>query len=315
MNILFAAPENTWGGFLHILRGAMPQHQVESTGKFEIDSLKGFDILIPTMSRVSREILQTSDRLKLIQQCGVGLEGVDRDAARELNIKVANVPSGASGNADSVAELGIYQMVGLARNFREMTRNLAERRVGSPLGGTLSGSKIGMVGMGDLARALVKRLKSFDARLAGISRSNCAGLAPELGLEWGGGPDSLKKLLQWSDYVVLCLPLSDETRHLMNRETFGFMNQQAFLINLSRGGLVDRDALEEALATGKIAGAGLDVFWEEPPDPNDPIFSYNVLATPHVGGTTHLSMEGIKRQVVDNILRLENSQELMYLHD
>ncbi len=112
------------------------------------------------------------------------------------------------------------------------------------------------------------------------------------GLEWVGAPGDLPELLGRSDYVILCLPVTSETRHLMNRETFSFMKQGAFLINLSRGGLVDRDALEDVLASGRIAGAGLDVFWEEPPDPNDPIFAYNVLATPHVGGSTDVSMRG-----------------------
>ena len=91
------------------------------------------------------------------------------------------------------------------------------------------------------------------------------------------------------------------------------MKQNAFLINLSRGGLVERDALEEALATGRIAGAGLDVFWEEPPDPNDTIFSYNVLATPHIGGSTDLSIQGIVKAVAENILRLDKNKKPLYI--
>jgi len=86
------------------------------------------------------------------------------------------------------------------------------------------------------------------------------------------------------------------------------MKPTAFLINLSRGGLVSRDALEVALGNGTIAGAGLDVLWEEPPDPEDPIFGYNVLATPHIGGSTDLSMQGIVKGVVENIRRLEAGQ-------
>jgi phosphoglycerate dehydrogenase-like enzyme len=91
------------------------------------------------------------------------------------------------------------------------------------------------------------------------------------------------------------------------------MKRDAFLINLSRGGLVDRDALEEALASEKIGGAGLDVFWEEPPDPNDPIFNYNVLATPHIAGATDVSIGGIVKAVAENIRRLERGQEPLYL--
>ncbi|MGA8240165.1 MAG: NAD(P)-dependent oxidoreductase [Desulfobacterales bacterium] len=95
---------------------------------------------------------------------------------------------------------------------------------------------------------------------------------------------------------------------LINRRTLSCMQPTAYLINLSRGGLVDCEALEEALAGGTIAGAGLDVFWEEPPDPHDSIFSHNVMATPHIGGSTDLSMQGIVKGVVENIRRIEAGQ-------
>jgi phosphoglycerate dehydrogenase-like enzyme len=135
----------------------------------------------------------------------------------------------------------------------------------------------------------------------------------DLGLEWSGGPEELTKLLEMSDYVVLCLPLTPESRDLMDRAAFSRMKQSAFLINVSRGGLVDRDALEVALASNAIAGAGLDVFWEEPPDPKDPIFQYNVLATPHIAGSTDVSMQGIVNVVVENIQRLEQNLEPLYV--
>lgn len=104
MKIMFAAPENAWGGFLGLLRSKIPQHLCEATGGFAIDSLKGVDVLIPTMSSVSRELLETADQLRLIQQCGSGLEMVDLDTAKQCKIRVANVPTDISGNADSVAE-------------------------------------------------------------------------------------------------------------------------------------------------------------------------------------------------------------------
>jgi phosphoglycerate dehydrogenase-like enzyme len=99
----------------------------------------------------------------------------------------------------------------------------------------------------------------------------------------------------------------------MDRAAFSSMKQSAFLINVSRGGLVDRDALEVALASDAIAGAGLDVFWEEPPDPDDPIFSYNVLATPHIAGSTDVSMQGIVDVAAENIRRLEQNLEPLYV--
>ncbi len=314
MKILYAAHEMSWGGFLGFIREELPEHEFIATGGFWIESLEGYDVLIPTMCRVTRETLEGADRLRLIQQCGAGLEGVDLAEAWARGIQVANVPTDISGNADSVAELGIYLMIGLSRDQRGMARNLMEGRMGAPRGIALSGKTVGLVGLGGIGRALARRLRSFEVRLIGIRRGDGPRDATDLGLEWIGGPEDLERLLAQSDYVVLCLPASPQTLHLMNRDTFRRMKPGAFLINLSRGALVDRDALEWALASGVIAGAGLDVFWEEPPDPRDPIFNHNVLATPHVAGSTDVSMRGIVRVVAENLRRLDAGEAVLYRH-
>ncbi|MFA6411215.1 MAG: 2-hydroxyacid dehydrogenase [Syntrophales bacterium] len=313
MKILFAAHENAWGGFLGLLKNGLPQHEFAASGRFGFETLKGFDVLIPTMSAVNREHLAGSDRLRLIQQCGAGLEAVDLQAAAEMNIRVANVPTDISGNADSVAELGIYMMIGLSRDPRKMALCLANRQMGVPQGRALSGKTVGIIGLGGIGRALARRLKAFDVHLIGIKRQDPQKAKAELGLEWVGTPEDMKELLGRSDYVVLCLPLTTESRNMMERHTFDMMKGDSILINLSRGGLVDRGALEDALTAGKIGGAGLDVFWEEPPDPDDPIFRYNVMATPHIGGVTDVSIRGIVRAVTENIRRLETGQDLLYL--
>lgn len=313
MKILFAAPENAWGGFLGLIGSVLPHHDFVASGRFEVDTLRGFDVLIPTMTRITREMLEEGDQLRLIQQCGAGLEGVDLQAARSLNIPVANVPSDISGNADSVAELGIYLMIGLSRNIRGMTRSLANRKMGEPQGRALSGKTVGLVGLGGIGQALVRRLRAFDVKLIGIKRRNLQEAKAELGLEWVGGPEDLQELLNRSDYVILCLPLTADNLNLMDQQAFTSMKRDSFLINLSRGGLVHRDALENALASGGIAGAGLDVFWEEPPDPNDSIFNYNVFATPHIAGSTDVSMRGIVKVVAENISRVEQNQEPLYV--
>ena len=313
MKILFAAPENAWGGFLELISSELPQYHFEATGRFEVNSLKEFDILIPTMTRVTREMLEESDSLKLIQQCGAGLESVDLQAARKLNIPAANVPTDISGNADSVAELGIYLMIGLSRDVPGMTRSLANRKMGEPQGRALKGRTVGLVGLGGIGQALIKRLRAFDVRLIGVKRDNPQKAMAELGLEWVGGPEDLKELLKRSDYVILCLPLTSDSKDIIDNEAFSAMKQDAVLINLSRGGLISHDALKEALASGRIAGAGLDVFWEEPPDPNNSIFRYNVMATPHIAGSTDVSMRGIVRIVAENIRRVANNQKPLYV--
>jgi phosphoglycerate dehydrogenase-like enzyme len=314
MKILFAAPENAWGGFLSLIRAELPEHHFEATGRFAVDTLKGVDVLIPTMCSVTQEMLESKDQLRLIQQCGSGLEMVDLKAAQRYNIQVANVPTDISGNADSVAELGIYMIIGLSRDIRGTSKSLAEQRMGQPQGRALNGRTIGLIGLGGIGSALVKRLKAFGVHLIGIKRHNPKDAMEKLGMDWVGGIENLKELLSRSDFVILCLPVTSESRKLIDHNAFSSMKNEAFLINLSRGGLVDRDALEDALASRKIAGAGLDVFWDEPPDPNDPIFNYNVIATPHIGGSTDVSMRGIVKVVAENIRRLEKNLEPLYLN-
>lgn len=312
MKILFAAPENAWGGFLNLIQSAVPEHEFKATGGLHIDTLAGYDVLIPTMATVTRETLESCDRLKLIQQCGSGLELVDIDAAVAKGIRVANVPTDISGNADSVAEVGIYMMIGLSRDVHTMARSLADRQMGFPQGRALFGRTVGLVGLGGIAQALIRRLKTFDVKLMGIKRHNPREAGQQLGLEWAGTPDELDVLLQQSDFVILCLPVTAESKGIMNRHAFQQMKNDAFLINLSRGGLVDRKVLEDALASGEIAGAGLDVFWKEPPDPDDPIFKYNVMATPHIGGSTDNAMKGIVAQVAANIRRVADNKEPLH---
>ncbi len=313
MKILFAAPENAWGGFLRMLQAELPEHQYEATGGFKIPSLRGVDVLIPTMCRITDDLLTQNNGLRLIQQCGSGLEGVDIKAARDRDIWVANVPTDISGNADSVAELGIYFMIGLSRNIRRMAESLREQRMGEPQGRALKGQTVGIIGLGGIGQALCKRLQPFGVKLIGIKQHDHEKAKKELGLEWIGSLRDLKKLLAKSDFVVVALPLTDESENLIDGEAFVTMKNAAFLVNLARGGLVDHDALKEALATSKIAGAGLDVFWEEPPDPDDPIFNYNVMATPHIGGCTGLSMRGIVKVVAENIRRISVGQQPLYL--
>jgi len=139
MRVLFAAHEEGWGGFLRLIRSELPEYEFVATGSYGLESLKGFDVLIPTMARVSREMLETNDRLRLIQQAGAGLEGVDIAAARDLGIYVANVPADISGNADSVAELAIYMLIGLSRDIPDGGEPFPSTDGSSP--GSLPGRK------------------------------------------------------------------------------------------------------------------------------------------------------------------------------
>jgi len=312
MKVLFAAPENAWGGILNRLRQAHPELEFIATGKFQITSLRGYHALIPTMSPVTAQVMETANSLRLIQQIGAGLEGVDIDAATARGIQVANIPTGASGNADSVAELGIFMMLGLARQALEIPANLRQGRLGWPMGISLKGKTAGLIGLGGIGKALIQRLKAFDMRLIGIKRQASAEFAAAYGLDWVGSLAELPQLLAESDFVILSLPDSSDTHGLIDQTRLAQVKSGGFLINLGRGGLVDRQALLNALQQGNLAGAGLDVFWQEPPDPDDPIFSCNVIATPHIGGVTDISLDGNYRGVSENLRRLQHGEPILY---
>jgi len=313
MRVLFAAPEDAWGGAFDKFRQALPDMEFVAASDYQTASLAGFDAMIPTMTRVDATLLQSADRLKLIQQSGAGLEGVDIGAAQRLGVPVANVPTDTSGNADSVAELAIYMMLALARRASTIPDHFRRRQWGHPSGLALSGKTVGLVGVGGIGKALAKRLTAFDMRIIGLKRHLTPEFAGQHHLSWLGGPDQLADLLQHSDFVVLSLPDNPSTHHMINSDTLAQMKAGSFLINVGRGGLVDKNALERALASGHLGGAGLDVFWQEPPNPEDTIFNHNLIATPHIGGVTDRSLAGIISAVCDNLRRLQRGEPLLYL--
>jgi phosphoglycerate dehydrogenase-like enzyme len=151
-------------------------------------------------------------------------------------------------------------------------------------------------------------------RLIGIKQHIDSTFANTHHLDWLGTLNELPILLQQADIVVLSLPDSPQTHHILNQQTFRQMKTGSYLINLGRGGLIDKDALETALKTGHLAGAGLDVFWQEPPDPADPIFQQNIIATPHIGGVTDISVQGIFEAACDNIRRLQAGELILHRH-
>lgn len=311
MKVLIAAEENAWGGMIQQFRQRLPDVEFVASAGHAAESLAGFDVLIPGMAKVSQSLIQTVNRLKLIQQAGAGLEGVDIETARACGITVANVPSDRSGNADSVAELGIWMMIGLARKASDVPQMLATRQLGLPVGMGLKGKTVGLVGLGGIGKALAQRLAAFDMRMIGVKRQASDDFARQHRLEWVGGMARLPHLLREADFVVLSLPDNPETHHIIDGSALAKMKPGSFLINLGRGGLIEKSGLLAALENGPLAGAGLDVFWQEPPDPQDILFRHNVIATPHIGGVTDISLEGNVAGVCENLRRLRDGEVIL----
>jgi len=247
--------------------------------------------LIPSMARITASVIAAAPRLRLVVQFGAGLEGVDRPAAEARGIPVRNVPG---VNAQAVGELALFLMLALARRLPLQRRSFETRTVGDPVGIELQGKTLGIVGLGAGGRALARAARGLGMDVIAVRRSG----VPDPLASWVGAPGDLDRLLPRSDFVSLHLPSTPETRGIMDAGRFALMRPTAFLVNVGRGDLVDRAALLEALGSGRIAGAGLDVYWQEPPDPEDPIFRLeNVVATPHVGGATEESFVRIADRV------------------
>ncbi len=270
------------------------------------------DVLIPAMSRIDGELMDRIERLRLIQQWGAGLEGVEIEAATRRRIAVANVPSAGTGNAESVAEWCVMAAIAVSRRLSVPQDTIrGGKGWGAPTGRALLGRTAGIIGLGGIGQALAERLRPFGMRLLGIKRNPASGIAERLGMEWIGGPDRLPELLRHSDYVFICAPMNEQTRMLIDERALALLPPQACIINASRGGLLSQPALMRALSEGRLIGAGLDVFEHEPLDPGSPLLARpDVVATPHIAGVTDVSYRGISLRVAENVRRLTAGEPL-----
>lgn len=267
------------------------------------------EVLIPTLSPLGAAQLALP-KLKLVQQFGAGLDAIDIEAATRNAVYVANVPAAGTGNAESVAELTILLMLALARQFPKAQESLRKGRLATPGGWTLKGRTAVIVGYGGIGREIAQRLLAFEMRVLAVSRTGPKNTVEEdaIPVHAHYSQRDLHGALAEADYVLLAPQLNEETRGLMGTEEFACLKPTSFVVNVARGAVIEYEALLSALKDKKIAGAGLDVFWQEPIDPNDPLLQYNVIAMPHVGGATDLSHTGIANKVVENINRLRRGE-------
>ena len=309
MRIYFCRQGLTY--IMAILQNELPEDEILACAPEQVaEAAREADVLIPTVSRIGEDALG-SPRLKLVQQYGAGLDTVDIPAATRSGVYVANVPSAGTGNAESVAELTLLFMLALARQYPRAQECLRQKMLGTPMGRALKGRTAAIIGYGGIGREVAKRLAGFEMKLLAVSRRGPTGRNPEerdVHVDFHGGPATLHEVLRQADFVIVAPPLNDETRGLIGQAEFACLKPEAFVINVARGPVLDYDALLSALKEGRIAGAGLDVFWYEPFDPADPIFAYNVIATPHIGGATDLSLHGVAKRVAENVNRLRRGE-------
>jgi D-3-phosphoglycerate dehydrogenase len=245
--------------------------------------LPGCDGYIAGLDAIDRDALEGADRLQVIARYGVGVDNVDLDAAAEKGILVTNTPGANSG---SVAELAVGLMLALGRNLVEAA--VAARSGGWPRlqGTSLEGRCVGLLGFGAIGRQVARRLAGFGCRVLAYDPFPDAAAAAESGVELA----SFNQVLAQADFLSLHLPVLPETRRLVNASFLAQMKDGACLVNTARGELIDESALVEALQSGKLRGAALDVFPVEPPPADNPLLQLpQVLVTPHISSHTDVA--------------------------
>ena len=239
---------------------------------------------------VDAELIEAAPQLRAISNYAVGTDNVDLEAASERGIPVGNTPDVLT---DSTADLALALMLGISRRLAEGDAYVrrGEWRTWEPgllLGRDLHGATVGIVGYGRIGQAVARRLEGFGGEILHTSKS-------------GGVPTG--ELLERSDFVTLHCPLTPETRGLVDDEALRRMKPTAFLVNTSRGPVVDTDALARALHAGEIAGAALDVTDPEPLPGDHPLLAApGLLVVPHIASATHATRERMAEMAVDNLL-------------
>lgn len=251
--------------------------------------------------------------VRLWQILGTGFDHFDLEYWRSKNLPVANCPGVFS--AVALAECAMMFVLMLARQYPVTQANLKQGELYRPVGMELDGLNLGIVGFGASGIELARRAAPFGLKMSAIDiRDVGPDEVNEFGLEFVGKPEDLDSVIAASDFLSLHLHLNDETRHIIDARRLGLMKPTAFLINVARGALVDEVALVEALETGTIAGAGLDVFGQEPPDLDSAIFSLpNVIATPHISGATDGTSRKRAGAAAENVDRIAAGLEPLYL--
>ncbi len=268
-----------------------------------VGDLHDIDALI-AIGPIDREIMQRG-HFGFIQTMGTGYDHIDLDAATQLGIYVAHLPAAQTGNAQSVAEHAILLMLALSRRLHDAEENLRQGRWAQPMGRALLGKTACIVGLGDLGMALAARLQAFEMVVTAIRRDPAK-----------GAPDYVRLVNHpgGADFVILCARPNAESIHMVNRAWLAGMKRGAILVNVARGSLVDEAALAEALASGHIGGAGLDVFEEEPVNPENALFRQRrLIATPHIAGVTDVNLRRSFECLAENLRRYQRGEEPRFL--
>lgn len=258
----------------------------------------GVQALIVGVDPVTREVIFSLPELKVIAKHGVGVDNIDLEAARERGVLVTYAPG---SNHDAVADLVFGLLLAVIRQIPRADATTKQGKWERIVGVELWGKTLGLIGTGRIGIAVAHRARGFAMRILAYDPRPNPEAAAKLGIEYV----ELEEVLRQSDFVSLHAPLVDSTYRLINRETLSLMKPTAVLINTARGELVDEEALYQALKTGQIAGAGLDVYRREPPGNGHPLLTLpNVVTTPHIGAYTREANLRMGMAVAEGLIKV-----------
>lgn len=299
VDLLNAHPEIT----ADFKTGLQPSELLEIIGDYDA-------LIVRSQTKVTAEVLAAASRLKAVGRAGVGVDNIDREAANAHGVIVMNTPT---GNTISTAEHAFTLMCATARNIALGHAGVvagdfkAARKAYQGI--ELYGKTLAVLGMGRIGSEFAKRARAFNMRIVAYDPYLTQGRADEMKVTLAATPE---EALTGADVVTLHVPMTPETKHILNAERLALMNPGALVINCARGGLVDEVALKAAIDSGHLAGCGLDVFEEEPPSTDHPLFSLgkHITFTPHLGASTNEAQENVGIQVAEQIRDFCTSGEI-----
>ena len=270
-----------------------PEQISEKIGNFQV-------IIVRSRTKLTKELIEKADKCQIIARVGVGLDNIDQVTAKEKNIRVINAVEGAM---NAVAELVIGLMLSLAREIPRADREVRNGNwIKKELMGTeLRGKYLGIVGLGNIGKRLGRLAKALNMNIIGY---DVVSIDEEFSKDVGLMKADLNTLLTSADYVSLHVPLLESTKHLINAEKMTSMKDTAKIINTSRGGVIDENALYEFLKDGKLGGAALDVFEVEPATSNKLASLPNFISTPHMGAQTKEAQSLAANVIAEKIIQI-----------
>ncbi len=280
--------------------GISPAELLKTVGKYDALVLRG-------RTRVTPEVFEAAQRLKVVGRAGVGVDNIDLAAAKAHSVTVVNAPTSTT---TAVAELAFGMLLALAR---ELPRADAAMKAGTWLkkeleGVELNGKTLGIIGYGRIGMELGKRAAAFGMNVVAYDPF----ISEEAVAAAGGETVSIQDLFEWADFISLHLPYNVHTRDLIGPMAFSQMKDGVRIVNAARGGIIDEQALLDALNSGKVAGAALDVFSAEPPGLTDLVKHPHVICTPHIGAQTAEAQTRASEDIANEVLAALRGQPLRW---